>query len=314
MEAIDTMERDHIRLQFFGDMSRTVAGAAGAGAPRRTRSPRTIDGFQANICLNYGGRDGDAAGGAALAADCAAGGGTGRRRISPAYLYSAGIPDPELIIRPSGEMRLSNFLLWQCAYSELYFCDTLWPDFTQAGAGQGHCRLSAAGPPVRRREMKVTTMKQRILVAVIGMPALIGVLCFAPDWATAVLVAALCVIAVPRAVWAPLPPEKARALVGTGGYAVRCSRLFTVYFSGERVLPGAAVQTVMPWLLAALIVVMFIAAVQAYGKDDELDFPDDQRHGGVGTGDPAGSRLPGAAADAGIRRGAGADPAGVSRL
>ena len=45
------------------------------------------------------------------------------------YLWSAGIPDPELIIRPSGELRLSNFLLWQCAYSEFYFCDTLWPDF-----------------------------------------------------------------------------------------------------------------------------------------------------------------------------------------
>ena len=44
-------------------------------------------------------------------------------------LYSAGIPDPELIIRPSGEYRLSNFLLWQCAYSELYFTDKLWPDF-----------------------------------------------------------------------------------------------------------------------------------------------------------------------------------------
>ena len=47
------------------------------------------------------------------------------------HLYSAGVPDPELIIRPSGEIRLSNFLLWQCAYSELYFCDTLWPDFDE---------------------------------------------------------------------------------------------------------------------------------------------------------------------------------------
>ena len=45
------------------------------------------------------------------------------------YLDSAGIPDPELIIRPSGEQRLSNFLLWQCAYSEFYYTDTLWPDF-----------------------------------------------------------------------------------------------------------------------------------------------------------------------------------------
>ena len=45
-------------------------------------------------------------------------------------LYSAGIPDPELIIRPSGEIRTSNFLLWQSAYSEYYFTDVLWPDFS----------------------------------------------------------------------------------------------------------------------------------------------------------------------------------------
>ena len=48
------------------------------------------------------------------------------------YLDSKGIPDPELIIRPSGEQRLSNFLLWQCAYSELYYTDALWPDFDEA--------------------------------------------------------------------------------------------------------------------------------------------------------------------------------------
>ena len=46
------------------------------------------------------------------------------------YLYSAGIPDPDLLIRPGGEVRISNFLLWQCAYSEFYFTDVLWPDFT----------------------------------------------------------------------------------------------------------------------------------------------------------------------------------------
>ena len=45
------------------------------------------------------------------------------------YLSTSGIPDPDLIIRTSGEVRLSNYLLWQCAYSELYFCDTYWPDF-----------------------------------------------------------------------------------------------------------------------------------------------------------------------------------------
>ena len=46
------------------------------------------------------------------------------------YLYSSGIPDPDLLIRPGGEQRISNFLLWQCAYSEFFFTDVLWPDFT----------------------------------------------------------------------------------------------------------------------------------------------------------------------------------------
>ncbi len=47
------------------------------------------------------------------------------------HLYSAGLPDPDLVIRPSGEVRISNFLLWQSAYSEFYFTDVLWPDFTK---------------------------------------------------------------------------------------------------------------------------------------------------------------------------------------
>jgi undecaprenyl diphosphate synthase len=49
-----------------------------------------------------------------------------------ANLYTAGIPDPDLLIRTSGEMRVSNFLLWQIAYAELYVTETLWPDFTRA--------------------------------------------------------------------------------------------------------------------------------------------------------------------------------------
>ncbi len=52
------------------------------------------------------------------------------------YLYTAGVPDPDLIIRTSGEQRLSNFLLWQAAYSEFYFVDTLWPDFTEESFNQ----------------------------------------------------------------------------------------------------------------------------------------------------------------------------------
>ena len=47
------------------------------------------------------------------------------------HLYTSGLPDPDLIIRTSGEMRLSNFLLWQAGYAEIFFTDTLWPDFTE---------------------------------------------------------------------------------------------------------------------------------------------------------------------------------------
>ena len=53
------------------------------------------------------------------------------RKYLKKTLYSAGIPDPELIIRPSGELRLSNFLLWQASYAELWFPEGLWPDFTE---------------------------------------------------------------------------------------------------------------------------------------------------------------------------------------
>ena len=89
---------------------------------------RRVHGFQANICLNYGGRDEILH----AARACVAAGEELTEENFEKHLYSAGIPDPELIIRPSGELRLSNFLLWQCAYSEFYFCDTLWPDFTEA--------------------------------------------------------------------------------------------------------------------------------------------------------------------------------------
>ena len=125
-EAIDTMEKDHIRLRFFGAMS-VLSPELQALAHRTDDISTHYDGFQANICLNYGGR-------AELlraAQRCAERGLDWTEENLSANMYSAGIPDPELVIRPGGEMRLSNFLLWQCAYSELYFCDTLWPDFTR---------------------------------------------------------------------------------------------------------------------------------------------------------------------------------------
>ena len=123
-EAIDTMERDHIRLKILGDTTALSPRLQQMIAETNAISTH-YQGFQANICLNYGGR----AEILRAARLCAESGEEWTEENFSNHLWSAGIPDPELIIRPSGELRLSNFLLWQCAYSEFYFCDTLWPDF-----------------------------------------------------------------------------------------------------------------------------------------------------------------------------------------
>ena len=115
-------------------------------------------------------------------------------------------------------------------------------------------------------------MKQRILVAVVGIPALLGVLCFAPDWATMALVMGLCVVGSHELLAAVLPPEKTRRWWGVAA-TLSVFTVFTVYF-GTGDFQGSTVHHIMRWLLTALIVVLFVAAVQAYGKDDELDFPD----------------------------------------
>ena len=126
-EAINTMERDHIRLKIWGDTAALSPKLQQMVAQTNAISTH-YQGFQANICLNYGGRS-EILRAARL---CAEAGEEWTEENFGKYLWSAGIPDPELIIRPSGELRLSNFLLWQCAYSEFCFCDTLWPDFDRA--------------------------------------------------------------------------------------------------------------------------------------------------------------------------------------
>lgn len=125
-EAINTMEKDQIRLRILGDATALSPKLQRMIDEANTVSSRNI-GFQANICLNYGGR----AEILQAARLCAENGEAWTEENFEKYLWSHDIPDPELIIRPSGELRLSNFLLWQCAYSEFYFCDTLWPDFDQ---------------------------------------------------------------------------------------------------------------------------------------------------------------------------------------
>ena len=91
------------------------------------------EGVQVNFCLNYGGRDEIVRAARRFAADAAAGriaADALTEDIFSDYLDSAGVPDPELVIRPSGELRTSNFLPWQTVYSEFVFMDVLWPDFS----------------------------------------------------------------------------------------------------------------------------------------------------------------------------------------
>lgn len=131
-EAIEEMARDHIKLEFFGDLTSLDPELYQLCQETRKIS-EGYTGFQVNVCLNYGGRDEIVRAARKFAQDCLEGKAKPEELTETAFandLYSAGIPDPELIIRPSGEIRTSNFLLWQSAYSEYYFTDVLWPDFS----------------------------------------------------------------------------------------------------------------------------------------------------------------------------------------
>ena len=131
LEAIETMERDQIRMKVLGDIS-GLSPKLQELVSETDEISTHYNGFQANLCINYGGRDEIVHAAERYAQACAEG-----REAGPlteekfgSYLYSAGIPDPDLLIRPGGEQRISNFLLWQCAYAEFYFTDVLWPDFS----------------------------------------------------------------------------------------------------------------------------------------------------------------------------------------
>ncbi len=129
-EALRDMEKNRVRFRFFGDLSRLSPELQKLCDDACAQSSEYD--VQVNFCLNYGGRDEIVRACRSFALDVKAG------RLEPEdlteellsdYLYSADVPDPELIIRPSGEMRTSNFLLWQSAYSEFVFMNVLWPDF-----------------------------------------------------------------------------------------------------------------------------------------------------------------------------------------
>ena len=130
-EALADMEKNKGRFRFFGDLSKLSPELQKLCMDAQSRSA-DYD-VQVNFCLNYGGRDEIVRASRAFAADVAAGKYRSEdltEELLSSYLYSADVPDPELIIRPSGEKRISNFLLWQSAYSEFVFMNVLWPDFS----------------------------------------------------------------------------------------------------------------------------------------------------------------------------------------
>lgn len=133
-ESLRDFREDDIQVRFIGDTSRFPVSLQRLIAETREVC-KGRRGMVLNIAMNYGGRAELVRAIRQIAGEAAAG------RLDPAaiteqtvaaHLYTAGQPDPDLIIRPSGEQRLSNFLLWQCAYAEFAPMDVLWPDFTSA--------------------------------------------------------------------------------------------------------------------------------------------------------------------------------------
>ena len=130
-EALRDMQKNHVRFRFFGDLSRLSPDLQKLCLEAQEKSSE-FDEVQVNFCLNYGGRDEIVRAVRRYAADVAAGKCDAAELTEDMfsdYLDSAGVPDPELVIRPSGELRTSNFLPWQTVYSELVYMNVLWPDF-----------------------------------------------------------------------------------------------------------------------------------------------------------------------------------------
>jgi undecaprenyl diphosphate synthase len=131
-KEIDRMMREKIRFKTIGAIENLPANAQRMIEESESRTAEN-DGMVLTLALSYGSRQ-EIVRAAQLVAE-AAGRGDIRAEDIPhlfeQYLYTADIPDPDLLIRTSGEVRISNFLLWQLAYTELYFTDLHWPDFRQ---------------------------------------------------------------------------------------------------------------------------------------------------------------------------------------
>ena len=124
-EYLDKKSSEDVRVRFIGDIS--VLDGRLIEKIRRVEEQTSGGKDTLNVALNYGSR-------AEIVNACNKLMAEGKTEITQedldGALYTAGCPDPDLIVRTGGDLRISNFLLWQAAYSELYFTDTLWPDMT----------------------------------------------------------------------------------------------------------------------------------------------------------------------------------------
>jgi len=146
---LEELHKNGARLRVIGNRAGLAPDIVRdiADAEKMTHANGRID---VNICINYGARDEILQATRNLARRVAAGELAAEDIDETRFeqeLLTAGVPDPDLLIRTSGEQRISNFLLWQCAYAELVFVDTLWPDF-----GKDH--LEQAIAEFRRRERR----------------------------------------------------------------------------------------------------------------------------------------------------------------
>ncbi len=146
---LDELHKNGAKLRVIGNREGLAADIVRdiSDAENMTRSNSRID---VNICINYGARAEILQATRSLARQVATGELSADRideNLFEGELLTAGVPDPDLLIRTSGEQRISNFMLWQCAYAELVFVDTLWPDF-----GKEH--LEQAIAEFRRRERR----------------------------------------------------------------------------------------------------------------------------------------------------------------
>jgi undecaprenyl diphosphate synthase len=148
-QQIDELHANGVRLRFIGDRQRLSVRLQSYLAATEVRTAANT-GLAVNVAMSYGGRWDITGAVRTLAARCAAG------SLRPAdisedqvaqALQLAALPDPDLFIRTGGEHRISNFLLWNLAYTELYFTDCLWPDFD---AGQLDAALAFFGARERR--------------------------------------------------------------------------------------------------------------------------------------------------------------------